>query len=323
MSAATNISLAAGRPSLDIIAVDELRAAAQRAFERDPAGAFSYGTSAGYPRLVAWIADEARRGAGSGDRHQRLDAGGRLPLPAAGRARATSWWSRRRATTARSWRCGTSAPTSSRSRSSRTGSTWARSSRRSRPARGRGSRTSSPTSRTRPAARCRSTSAGACSSWRPSTTSRSSRTTRTWSCASRARTSRRCCRSTSAAASSTRRRSRRRSARASAWATWWARADTIGAIRKIATSTYISPSMVAQAIVAEFCESGAIDGSIATVKAALRERRDATAGRARRATCPTPASSRPRAGTSSGSTCPRAPTWPPSRTPPPSAAWCS
>jgi DNA-binding transcriptional MocR family regulator len=54
--------------------------------------------------------------------------------------------------------------------------------------------------------------------------------------------------------------------------------DTIGSIRKTATGTYISPSMVAQAIVAEFCESGAIDGSIETVKAALRERRDATAG---------------------------------------------
>ena len=54
--------------------------------------------------------------------------------------------------------------------------------------------------------------------------------------------------------------------------------ETIGSIRKTATSTYISPSMVAQAIVAEFCESGAIDGSIETVKTALRDRRDATAG---------------------------------------------
>jgi 2-aminoadipate transaminase len=51
-----NISLARGAPSLDIIAVDELRAAADRAFRRDPAGAFSYGTSAGYPRLIDWIA---------------------------------------------------------------------------------------------------------------------------------------------------------------------------------------------------------------------------------------------------------------------------
>src|SRR4051812_32720167 len=50
--------------------------------------------------------------------------------------------------------------------------------------------------------------------------------------------------------------------------------DRIGAIRKKATNTYISPSMVSQAIVAEFCESGAIDRSIETVKEALRERRD-------------------------------------------------
>jgi DNA-binding transcriptional MocR family regulator len=49
----------------------------------------------------------------------------------------------------------------------------------------------------------------------------------------------------------------------------------IEAIAKLATNTYISPSMVAQAIVAEFCRSGAIAQSIATVKAALRERRDA------------------------------------------------
>jgi 2-aminoadipate transaminase len=51
-----NISLARGAPSLDIVAVPELRAAADRAFERDPTGTFSYGTSAGYPRLLAWIA---------------------------------------------------------------------------------------------------------------------------------------------------------------------------------------------------------------------------------------------------------------------------
>jgi 2-aminoadipate transaminase len=43
-------------------------------------------------------------------------------------------------------------------------------------------------------------------------------------------------------------------------------------VRKRATNTYISPSMVAQAIVNDFCRSGAIDRSIATVKEALRER---------------------------------------------------
>jgi 2-aminoadipate transaminase len=53
--------------------------------------------------------------------------------------------------------------------------------------------------------------------------------------------------------------------------------ELIKDIRKRATETYISPSMVSQSIVAEFCHSGAIDGSIATVKEALQERRDRTA----------------------------------------------
>ena len=50
------ISFARGAPSLDIIAVDDLKSAAQRAFENDPAGTFSYGTSTGYPPLREWIA---------------------------------------------------------------------------------------------------------------------------------------------------------------------------------------------------------------------------------------------------------------------------
>jgi 2-aminoadipate transaminase len=49
-------------------------------------------------------------------------------------------------------------------------------------------------------------------------------------------------------------------------------AETIAAIQKIATETYISPSMVSESIVNEFCRSGAIDNSIETVKHALRER---------------------------------------------------
>ncbi len=49
-------------------------------------------------------------------------------------------------------------------------------------------------------------------------------------------------------------------------------AELIARIAKVATSTYISPNMVAQAIVNEFCRSGAIDRSIETVKEALRER---------------------------------------------------
>ncbi|MDQ3850226.1 MAG: PLP-dependent aminotransferase family protein [Actinomycetota bacterium] len=48
--------------------------------------------------------------------------------------------------------------------------------------------------------------------------------------------------------------------------------DRIAEIAKLATNTYISPNMVAQSIVHAFCASGALDRSIATVKAALAER---------------------------------------------------
>jgi DNA-binding transcriptional MocR family regulator len=51
--------------------------------------------------------------------------------------------------------------------------------------------------------------------------------------------------------------------------------ELIGRIAKLATSTYISPSMVGQGIVNEFCRSGALEQSIETVKAALRERANA------------------------------------------------
>ena len=53
---ADQISFARGAPSIDIVAVDDLKAAAQRAFENDPGGSFSYGTSIGYPPLREWIA---------------------------------------------------------------------------------------------------------------------------------------------------------------------------------------------------------------------------------------------------------------------------
>ncbi len=53
----STISFARGVPSLDIIDVQGLRDAAVRAFEADPEGATAYGTSVGYPRLRTWIAD--------------------------------------------------------------------------------------------------------------------------------------------------------------------------------------------------------------------------------------------------------------------------
>jgi DNA-binding transcriptional MocR family regulator len=57
MSAKT-ISFARGAPSLDIVDVEGLRAAAERAFANDPAGMTAYGTSIGYPPLREWIAEQ-------------------------------------------------------------------------------------------------------------------------------------------------------------------------------------------------------------------------------------------------------------------------
>jgi 2-aminoadipate transaminase len=54
------ISFARGAPSLDIVDVDGLKAAAVKAFETDPAGLTSYGTSVGYPPLRAWVAQRHR-----------------------------------------------------------------------------------------------------------------------------------------------------------------------------------------------------------------------------------------------------------------------
>jgi 2-aminoadipate transaminase len=48
--------------------------------------------------------------------------------------------------------------------------------------------------------------------------------------------------------------------------------ELIAQIARLATNTYISPNMVSQAIVYEFCASGAIERSIETVKTALTKR---------------------------------------------------
>ena len=52
------ISFARGAPSLDIVDVEGLKAAAQRAFTNDPGGTTAYGTSIGYVPLREWIAQE-------------------------------------------------------------------------------------------------------------------------------------------------------------------------------------------------------------------------------------------------------------------------
>jgi DNA-binding transcriptional MocR family regulator len=52
-------------------------------------------------------------------------------------------------------------------------------------------------------------------------------------------------------------------------------AGEIAALAKRANETYISPNMLAEAVVLELCRSGALDRNIEFVKGALRERRDA------------------------------------------------
>ncbi|HTU85238.1 MAG TPA: PLP-dependent aminotransferase family protein [Solirubrobacteraceae bacterium] len=52
-----SISFARGAPSLDIVDVEGLRAAADAAFTADPGGMTAYGTAIGYPPLRAWIAE--------------------------------------------------------------------------------------------------------------------------------------------------------------------------------------------------------------------------------------------------------------------------
>lgn len=50
------ISFARGAPSIDIVDIAGLKAAAARAFDADPVGVTAYGTSVGYLPLRAWIA---------------------------------------------------------------------------------------------------------------------------------------------------------------------------------------------------------------------------------------------------------------------------
>jgi DNA-binding transcriptional MocR family regulator len=56
--AADTISFARGAPSLDIVDVEGLKEAAARAFTNDPGGATAYGTAIGYVPLREWIAEQ-------------------------------------------------------------------------------------------------------------------------------------------------------------------------------------------------------------------------------------------------------------------------
>ncbi len=57
---ADTISFARGAPSLDIVDVEGLKASAQEAFAADPGGMTGYGTSVGYIPLREWIAERTQ-----------------------------------------------------------------------------------------------------------------------------------------------------------------------------------------------------------------------------------------------------------------------
>jgi DNA-binding transcriptional MocR family regulator len=68
------ISFARGVPSPDLLPVAELASAAQRALEQDPAGALAYGDGAGYAPLRQWVATRY----GDGDAGRVLCTNGSL-----------------------------------------------------------------------------------------------------------------------------------------------------------------------------------------------------------------------------------------------------
>ena len=56
------ISFARGAPSADLLPVEAVRAAAERALAENPARALSYGTGIGHPELCAWLAERHGHG---------------------------------------------------------------------------------------------------------------------------------------------------------------------------------------------------------------------------------------------------------------------
>ena len=277
MAELTNISLARGAPSLDIVAVDELRAAADRAFERDPGGMTAYGTSPGYTRLLEWLSKQYGVEPDQPRRHQRVDAGRRVPLQPARRAR------RRRGGRGADLRPHAARAAQARRGDPRDPARGGRHRRRGarRGARGRRAAEARPHHPQLPEpgglhALAREAPAPARAEPRIRFHDLRGRPVRRG--ALRGRAACRRCSSSAAADGSV------------VYASSFSKTvcpgirvgylvgprETIAGIRKEATETYISPNMVAQAIVAEFCDSGALDRSIETVRAALRERRDAT-----------------------------------------------
>ncbi len=108
MTAEQLISFARGAPSLDIVDIEGLKAAAVRAFDADPAGITAYGTSVGYVPLRKWIAEKH----GVTPEQVLITNGSLQPTRSSSTTwsrPATPWWWSGRPTTARCSTCRTSA----------------------------------------------------------------------------------------------------------------------------------------------------------------------------------------------------------------------
>ena len=220
MTAEQLISFARGAPSLDIVDIEGLKAAAVRALRRRPGRRHRLRHVRRLPAPAEVDRRQARRRDRPGAGDQRFAAGRRVPLRAPGQAR------RRGGGGAADLRPDPAQPAAAGERGAlgdhpaRTASTptswascWSRGCARS-------WRTSSRTIRTRPGSRCRWRSGAPCSPWRPSTASRSSRTTRTPTSGSGASSCPRCSPWTSTVWWCTRPASPRRSAPGSGSVTW-------------------------------------------------------------------------------------------------------
>ena len=274
MTAEQLISFARGAPSLDIIDVAGLKAAAVRAFDVDPAGVTAYGTSVGYVPLRKWIAEKHGVAAGERARHQRFAGGRRVRVRAlreAGRRgdRGEADLRPHAAQPAQPGRRG--APGHARRRRHR----HRRAARAARVRRAPDARAHHPElpEPGRRDAVGRAAHGAARARRRVRLHDLRGRPVRRHPVPRRAPADHAVAghRTTS---SCTRARSPRRCAPASASATWSARRRSSPRSSKRATNQYISPGMVSEAIVHQFCVSGDIDRSIATVCDALGERAD-------------------------------------------------
>ncbi len=277
------ISFARGAPSLDIVDVEGLREASMRALQSDPGGATAYGTSVGYLKLRAWIAEKhgvapenviVTNGSMQADAflfEQLVGAGDEVVVERPTYDRTLLSLRKRGARVHAVQLQPDGIDTDALARLLEG------------PAGAQPKLAHVIPNFQNPAGYTLSAdqAPGAVGVGRASTGSWCSRTTPMSSCASRASRSRRCSRWTPSG-SCTPRRSRRPSARVSASGYLVGPRELIASVAELATNTYISPSMVAQAIVYEFCASGAIERSIETVKAALSERADALAQALRR-----------------------------------------